>query len=72
MIRNSLQDWSVGSTVKVGFLALKVLAAVPTPGDYVPDAYILQGAKGQVYRFVPHNGLEKIDADDVFTRSVMQ
>lgn len=51
--------WEVGEMVKVGFLTLKVLAKVPTPGDYMPDAYALGSAKGGIYRFVPHNGLTK-------------
>lgn len=48
--------------MKVGFMSLKVLRKVPTPGDYAPDAYILESAKGQHYEFVPHNGLRKLDA----------
>jgi hypothetical protein len=51
--------WEVGEIVKVGFLKLKVLAKVPTPGDYMPDAYALGSATGSIYRFVPHNGLTK-------------
>ncbi|MGA7781129.1 MAG: hypothetical protein WCA85_25945 [Paraburkholderia sp.] len=63
MIKNSKQSWEVGSTVKVGFLSLTVKAAIATPGDFAPDAYILVNAKGtQFYKFVPHNGVEKIDA----------
>ena len=46
MISNSKQDWSVGSQVKVGFMKLTVVAAKPTPGDWAPDAYILQNASG--------------------------
>lgn len=61
MVSNSKQNWTVGSTVKVGFLSLTVVAAVATPGDYAPDAYILANAAGtQLYRFVPHNGLQKL------------
>ncbi len=37
--------WEVGEMVKVGFLTLKVLAKVPTPGDYMPDAYALGSAR---------------------------
>lgn len=59
MITNSKQVWVEGEMVKVGFLTLKVLKRVPTPGDYMPDAYILGSAKGGIYRFVPHNGLNK-------------
>lgn len=58
MIQRSKQDWSVGKKVKVGFLTLYVLAAIATPGDYLPDAYVLANADNtKFYRFVPHNGL---------------
>ena len=57
MITNTTQTWQVGEAVKVGFLQLRVLARVPTPGDYAPDAYVLTNASGErFYRFVPHNG----------------
>lgn len=59
MIQKSKQVWQVGEMVKVGFLTLKVLARVPTPGDHAPDAYALGSAKGAIYRFVPHFGLTK-------------
>jgi len=59
MIRNSKQAWEIGETVKVGFLQLRVLAKVATPGDFKPDAYVLTNAKAdKFYRFVPHHGLE--------------
>lgn len=61
MIRKSSQIWEVGESVKVGFLTLRVTAKEPTPGDFLPDAYILTDRTGtKVYRFVPHNGLERI------------
>lgn len=63
MIRNSKQNWTAGQTVKVGFLSLMVLAAIPTPGDYAPDAYLLAG-KNAFYQLVPHNGLTKLDASE--------
>jgi hypothetical protein len=63
MISRTKQDWTVGSTVKVGFLSLIVKAAIATAGDYLPDAYILINKAGtQLYKFVPHNGVEKITA----------
>lgn len=62
MITNSKQTWEVGSTVKVGFMSLVVVRKVPTPGDYAPDAYICESAKGQRYEFVPHRGLTRLDA----------
>ena len=62
MIRKSKQNWAIGATVKVGFLnGLLVVAAVPTPGDSAPDAYVLS-RNNQFYSFVPHNGLAKIDS----------
>jgi hypothetical protein len=60
MIKNTKQDWSVGATVKVGFMALRVTSLETTPGDYMPDAYHLESLDGaRTYRFVPHNGLER-------------
>lgn len=55
------QTWNVGDTVKVGFITgLEVIAKIPTPGDYAPDAYALwQPETGRFYRFVPHNGIER-------------
>lgn len=61
MIRTSKQIWEVGEMVKVGFLSLRVTAKEATPGDYLPDAYLLTDKTGtKVYRFVPHNGLERV------------
>lgn len=58
MIKNTKQNWNIGATVKVGFLSLVVVSAIATPGDYMPDAYVLSNAAGsKFYRFVPHNGL---------------
>lgn len=65
MITKTRQNWTVGQPVKVGFLSLVVKAAIATPGDYLPDAYILANQAGtQLYKFVPHNGLEKISTDE--------
>jgi uncharacterized small protein (DUF1192 family) len=65
MIKNTKQDWTAGKTVKVGFLALVVLAAVPTPGDFMPDAYLLVNKEStKLYKFVPHNGLTSIGIDE--------
>lgn len=61
MIRNSKQVWEVGEMVKVGFLTLRVTSKEATPGDYAPDAYYLTDKTGtKTYRFVPHNGLERV------------
>lgn len=59
MITKSKQVWAVGEMVKVGFMQLRVMATQATPGDYMPDAYILVNTKAdKFYRFVPHNGLQ--------------
>jgi hypothetical protein len=61
MIQRSNQKWEVGQKVNVGFMRnLTVLEKVPTPGDYAPDAYILESDKGVKYEFVPHKGISKI------------
>ena len=61
MINKTKQNWTTGQTVKVGFMSLVVVQAIPTPGDYAPDAYILSNAaRTQLYKFVPHNGVEKL------------
>jgi len=59
--RSQKQDWSIGATVKVGFLTLKVLAKVATPGNYLPDQYALTNDRGVFYKFIPHNGIERCD-----------
>lgn len=56
------QNWDVGQTVRVGFLQLEVVAKIATPGDGLPDAYILaRGAKA--YEFIPHNGLTQVQPE---------
>lgn len=60
MITHSKQDWAPGNSVKVGFLTLEVVEAVPTPGDYRPDDYRLVSLNtGARYTFTPHHGLAK-------------
>jgi len=58
MITRTKQDWTPGETVKVGFLVLEVVEAIPTPGDYRPDDYRLWNPKsGKKYTFTPHHGI---------------
>jgi catalase len=46
-------------------MSLMVVQSIPTPGDYAPDAYLLiNAAQTQLYKFVPHNGVEKITHDE--------
>jgi len=63
MISRTQQNWTPGSIVKVGFMSLMVQAAIETPKNYAPDAYLLSSSKGQNYLFVPHKGIEKYDGD---------
>jgi hypothetical protein len=65
MISNTKQNWIVGHAVKVGFMTLNVRAVIKTPGDYLPDAYILSNLRGdKLYKFVPHNGCQAITVDE--------
>jgi hypothetical protein len=60
-ITHSKQVWTPGSIVKVGFLSLRVLEIVPTPGDYRPDLYRLESLdSSKQYEFTPHFGLTRI------------
>ena len=62
MITRSSQDWSSGSIVRVGFLRLRVLCSIATPGDFRPDVYALESLDGRsFYRFTPHHGIERVD-----------
>lgn len=55
--RNTSQDWSVGSVVRVGFMSLRIIGIIPTPGDHRPDVYVLAAPNGKEYEFTPHHGL---------------
>ena len=56
-----------GSIVRVGFLRLRVLCSIPTPGDYRPDVYALESVDGRsFYRFTPHNGITRVNDRWVF------
>jgi hypothetical protein len=57
MITKTKQNWSVGETVKVGFLSLKVTGTRAVK-DGLPDIYDLVSLDGEkTYEFIPHNGL---------------
>ncbi len=60
MIVHSKQNWTIGQTVKVGFLTLRVVSA-RAEKDYLPDIYTLESLDGsRQYEFIPHNGLTRI------------
>lgn len=62
MITRTRQDWTIGSTVKVGFLRLRVLGTIATPGNYRPDEYALESLDGTAfYRFTPHYGIARVN-----------
>lgn len=69
MITKTKQTWEAGETVKVGFLQLRILAKVATPGNWLPDQYALTDKTGdRFYRFVPHNGLTRCESlEDAMT-----
>jgi hypothetical protein len=59
-ITKSKQDWSIGATVKVGFLTLRVVG-VEAVYDGLPDIYTLESIDGRkTYEFIPHHGLTRI------------
>lgn len=60
MITTTRQDWSIGQTVRVGFLTLTVVGVRLTPGDGRPDVYELEGPRGARYEFTPHFGLARL------------
>lgn len=53
------QTWTIGSTVRVGFLQLKVLSnPIITLNNGKPNEFALSNLEGnKFYRFTPHNGL---------------
>lgn len=66
MVRNSKQNWTVGSIVKIGFNQLRIVAAIPTPNDSLPDVYFLTNLAGdKLYQFIPHQGLTRAELADV-------
>jgi hypothetical protein len=59
-IKNSKQDWAVGSVVKVGFMKLRVIG-IRAEKDYLPDIYDMESLDGRKrYEFIPHNGLSAV------------
>lgn len=65
MVTNSKQSWTVGATVKVGFMTLRVTGMssglVGKGFKTLPNGYTLETLDGsKKYSFVPHNGLVKI------------
>lgn len=58
--RRTKQNWSIGQTVKVGFLKLKI-TNIRAVKDGMPDIYDMVSLDGiKKYEFIPHNGLNRI------------
>ena len=55
------QNWIPGAFVKIGFLRFTVVRRIPTPGDGLPDKWLLLGQNGAEYEFTPYNGLQRIN-----------
>lgn len=50
--------WAPDSIVKVGYMTLRVVKRIPTPGDGKPDQWELESVDGyKTYRFAPYSGL---------------
>ena len=63
-ITNSKQSWSIGATVKVGFMTLRVLG-VEDIYDFKPDIYTLESLDHKTrYEFTPHHGLSRLHPED--------
>ncbi len=53
--------WTPDSEVKVGYMTLRVVKRIPTPGDGKPDKWALTSLDGtRDYIFAPYSGLKKI------------
>jgi hypothetical protein len=53
------KNWSTGSTVRVGFLTLRVVSC-RAEKDGMPDIYSLESIDGKKsYEFIPHHGLNR-------------
>lgn len=53
MITKTTQNWSIGNTVSVGFLRLKIV-------DICGSTYKLESTKGIAYEFTPYTGIVRI------------
>lgn len=61
--KRTKQNWTIGSTVKVGFMSLEVIDTLAVK-DGLPDLYLMR--KGNVYyEFIPHNGLSRLNASEL-------
>lgn len=40
-------------------MSLIVVEKVATPGNWLPDQYVMTNGRGTFYRFIPHNGLTR-------------
>lgn len=53
--------WTPDAIVKVGYMTLRVVKRIPTPGDGKPDQWELESVNGdRTYRFAPYSGLKLV------------
>ena len=60
-ITNSKQSWHIGDRVNVGFMKDLLVTKIDSIVDGLPDIYTLESNTGKLYRFTPHNGIERIN-----------
>jgi hypothetical protein len=60
MVKSTKQNWNVGQVVKVGFVNNLTVIETRSIVDHLPDMYLLRRDTGVWYRFIPHNGIEKL------------
>lgn len=53
--------WTPDAEVQVGYMRLRVVKRIPTPGDGKPDQWLLTSLNGdRDYRFAPYSGLRLV------------
>lgn len=58
--RKTNPAWEVGETVKVGFMTLRIMGRIATPGNHSPDEFAMESLDGsKFYTFCPHRGLHR-------------
>lgn len=60
-IRHKNKSWNIGDTVNVGFIKGLTVLRIEAVKDGLPDIYTLKASNGNMYKFIPHNGLARIN-----------
>ena len=59
-ITKTEQKWYVGNTVQAGFVKGEIIDGPIQRKDLLPDIYVVRGKNGQLYTFIPHNGVRRL------------